>query len=49
MKKIRLLLIEDNRLLRDGIIAMLKNQLDIKIIAASGNDNSVIKIQQINE
>jgi len=47
MKKIRLLLIEDNRLLRNGIIAMLKNQLDIKIISASGNENSVIKIQQL--
>ena len=47
MKKIRLLLIEDNRLLRDGIMSMLKNQLDIKIIAASGNESSVIKIQQL--
>jgi DNA-binding NarL/FixJ family response regulator len=47
MKKIRLLLIEDNRLLRDGIIAMLKNQLDIKIIAASGNESSVAKIQKL--
>ncbi len=47
MKKIKLLIIEDNRLLRDGIISMLKNQLDIKIIASSGNENSVKKIQQI--
>jgi two-component system nitrate/nitrite response regulator NarL len=47
MKKIRLLLIEDNRLLRDGIISMLKNQLDIKIIAASGNENSEIKLRQL--
>jgi len=47
MKKIKLLLIEDNRLLRDGIISMLKNQLDIKVIAASGNENSTTKIQQL--
>ncbi len=48
MKKIRLLIIEDNRLLRDGIIAMLKNQKDFNIIAASGNNgNTVIKIQQL--
>ena len=47
MKKIKLLLIEDNRLLRDGIIAMLSNQLDIKIIAASENENSVLKIQKL--
>jgi DNA-binding NarL/FixJ family response regulator len=48
MKKIRLLLIEDNRLLRDGITAMLKNQPDIKIIAASGkNEDTLIKIQKL--
>jgi len=39
MKKIRLLLIEDNRLLRDGIIAMLKNQRDIKIVSGSSDDS----------
>lgn len=49
MKKIRLLLIEDNRLLRDGIIAMLKKQKDIKIISASGkNADTVKKMQQLN-
>ncbi len=48
MKKIRLLLIEDNRLLRNGIIAMLKSQHDIKIIAASGNNkHTVIKIRKL--
>jgi two-component system nitrate/nitrite response regulator NarL len=48
MKKIRLLLIEDDPLLRNGIIAMLKKQNDIKIIASSGNnENNVIKIKQL--
>ncbi len=48
MKSIRLLLIEDNRLLRDGIIAMLKSQRDINIIATAGNnENTVIKMQQL--
>ncbi len=48
MKRIRLLLIEDNRLLRDGITALLKNQSDIEIIAASGNnENTVIKMQRL--
>ena len=37
MKKIRLLLIEDNRLLRDGINSILKPHKDIDIIAASGD------------
>lgn len=34
MKKIRLILIEDNRLLRDGICAMLKKEPDINVVAS---------------
>ncbi len=48
MKKTRLLIIEDNRLLRDGIIAILKNQKDIKIIEASLNSiNTAAEIQKL--
>ena len=48
MKKIRLLLIEDNRLLRDGITSMLQKQRDIKLIAISGNKGSTVnKIRQL--
>jgi DNA-binding NarL/FixJ family response regulator len=48
MKKIRLLLIEDNRLLRDGILAILKPHKDIVIIAASGDGkNTLRKIKQL--
>lgn len=48
MKKIRLLLIEDNRLLRDGILTILKPHKDIVIIAASGDGkNTLLKIQQL--
>ncbi|MHB9013472.1 MAG: LuxR C-terminal-related transcriptional regulator [Ignavibacteriaceae bacterium] len=48
MKKIRLLLIEDNRLLRDGILSILKPQKDIVIIAASGDGkNTLVKIKQL--
>lgn len=48
MKKIRLLLIEDNRLLREGIIDVLKPHKDIMIIAASGDGkNSHLKILKI--
>jgi DNA-binding NarL/FixJ family response regulator len=48
MKKIRLLLIEDNRLLRDGIFSILKAHKDIVIIATSGNGrSSLAKIQQL--
>ena len=48
IKKIRLLLIEDNRLLRDGILSILKPHKDIVIIAASGNGkNTFVKIKQL--
>ena len=48
MKKIRLLLIEDNRLLMDGILAILKPQKDIVIIAASGDGkNTLVKIKEL--
>ena len=48
MKKIRLLLIEDNRLLREGMMTMLKLQRDIKIVAASSNgENTVLKVHQL--
>src|ERR1039457_1657771 len=48
MKKIKLLLIEDNRLLRNGIFTILKAHKDIVIIAASGDGkNSLAKIRQL--
>ena len=48
MKKIRLLLIEDNRLLRDGIFSILNSHKDIVIIAASGDGkSSLAKIKQL--
>jgi len=48
MNKIRLLLIEDNRLLRDGILSILKAHQDIVIIAASGDGkNTLLKIKQL--
>ncbi|MBE2279294.1 MAG: response regulator transcription factor [Ignavibacteriaceae bacterium] len=49
MKKIRLLLIEDNHLLRDGILAILEPHSDILIVAAAGdNRNSFLKLQTLN-
>ncbi|MDZ7626397.1 MAG: response regulator transcription factor [Ignavibacteriaceae bacterium] len=48
MKKIRLLLIEDNHLLRDGIFLILKPQKDIIILAASGDSRDTFtKIKQL--
>ena len=37
MKKISILVIEDNRLLREGIVAMLDKQRDLKVSAAFGD------------
>ena len=37
MTKIRLLLVEDNRLLREGLTAMLNEQSDLEVVAAFGN------------
>jgi DNA-binding NarL/FixJ family response regulator len=46
-KIIRLLLIEDNRILRDGIVAMLKGNRDIKVVAATGSGKSrILKIHE---
>ena len=43
-----MLLIEDNRILRDGILAMLKKERDIDAVAASGNRaNTTVKIHRL--
>ncbi len=48
MNKIRLLIIEDNRLLRESLISMLEEHKDIQIIAVSGNNEIiVIKVQKL--
>jgi len=43
MKKIKLLVIEDNRLLREGITAMIKEQPDLKVVAALGTSENILK------
>jgi DNA-binding NarL/FixJ family response regulator len=48
MARIRILLIEDNRILREGITATLKKQGDITVAAASdGRDNSLAKARAV--
>ncbi len=42
MKKIKLLIIEDNKLLYDGMVAILKKQKEIEIITAPGNNKTTI-------
>src|ERR1041385_3284893 len=43
MKKIRLLLIEDNRLLREGIAALIKEHDDIRVVAALGTNENILQ------
>jgi DNA-binding NarL/FixJ family response regulator len=45
--KIRVLLIEDNRLLREGITAMLNQQPDIRVVAAAGNGDALEKARKL--
>jgi DNA-binding NarL/FixJ family response regulator len=49
VKKIHILLVEDNRLLRDGIKALINAQPDLKIAATSeGNQDVLIKARTLN-
>jgi len=41
MKKIRIIIIEDNRVLREGIIAMLNEQADMHVVASIGSGNDI--------
>ena len=42
MKKIPILLIEDNRLLREGISALLKKQPDMNVVSTVGNGENIL-------
>jgi DNA-binding NarL/FixJ family response regulator len=44
MKKIKILLIEDNRLLREGLTAMLKKQNDMNLAVTVGNGENIMNI-----
>ena len=45
MAKIRILLIEDNRLLREGIAAVLNGQSDLEVIAVAEDGDAVSKLK----
>lgn len=44
MKKIRVLIIEDNRLLREGISAMLKKQPDMNVVTTVDNGENILEL-----
>jgi DNA-binding NarL/FixJ family response regulator len=43
MPKIRILVIEDNRVLRDGLTLMLNEQADMHVVATIGSGNNVLQ------
>jgi DNA-binding NarL/FixJ family response regulator len=47
MAKIKVLLIEDNRLLRDGTTAMLNEQEDITAVSSAGTKNALVKARKL--
>ena len=47
MNKIRIIVIEDNRLLRDGIAAMINEQPDLRVVATIGDGEKTL--QKIKE
>ncbi len=47
MAKIKVLLIEDNRLLRDGTTAMLNDQEDIRAVSTAGNRSALEKAKKL--
>jgi len=47
MKKIHILLIEDNRLLRERFTIILKGQPDLKVLASPSNSNAVHKSEKV--
>jgi DNA-binding NarL/FixJ family response regulator len=46
MKKLRLLLIEDNRLLREGLTVMLRKQQDMNVVETVGNGENILAIMK---
>lgn len=44
MEKISILVVEDNRLLREGIEIMLKKQSDMKVAATVGNGENILEM-----
>jgi DNA-binding NarL/FixJ family response regulator len=43
MARIRLVIVEDNRLLREGLTALLKEQSDIVVVASLGSGDALIR------
>jgi DNA-binding NarL/FixJ family response regulator len=47
MKRIRLVVVEDNRLLREGLTVLLKEQPDIAVVASLSNGEALIRAKRL--
>ena len=47
MKQIKLVIIEDNRVLRDGLVAILEEIDDIKMLASAGSSKAALEVLQL--
>jgi DNA-binding NarL/FixJ family response regulator len=43
MKRINILIIEDNRVLREGLTAMLNTEADMRVVATIGSGNNILE------
>jgi DNA-binding NarL/FixJ family response regulator len=48
MKRIRLIVVEDNRLLREGLTAMLEEQSDITVVMSLDNGEALLRRMRTN-
>jgi|WetSurMetagenome_2_1015567.scaffolds.fasta_scaffold84557_2 DNA-binding NarL/FixJ family response regulator len=46
MKKIRILIIEDNRVLREGLVSLIDGQKDMRVVATLGSGNEILSLIQ---
>jgi len=46
LKRIKILLIEDNRLLREGLTIMLRKQQDFKVVDTVGNGENILSMME---
>jgi DNA-binding NarL/FixJ family response regulator len=48
MKKIRIRLVEDNRILREGIAATIDGETDMRFVASSGgHDRTLLQVRKL--
>jgi DNA-binding NarL/FixJ family response regulator len=44
MKKNRIIIIEDNRVLREGLVSLIDREKDMRVVATLGNENDILPL-----